>query len=220
MSSSSSSQPTLARRLWPAVALAGASAAFLTALDKPAGFSVDEVALTGAQDPAVAVTVVGLPTTTALTPATTVVPAPLSTTVGVTVPAATVPAANGSAAIVPAAPVPVATVLAPPTTVAVALAPVDPTACTAAAIVGPSVNTRWGPVQVQAVLRADGTVCEVTALATPNSHRKSVQINDRAKPILHDRVIAAGGTQFQSVSGATITSKGYRASLQSIIDNA
>lgn len=210
MSSSAPTPPTLARRVWPALALAGASAAFLSALDKPAGFSVDEVALTGSQDPAVALTVVALPTATALPPATTLVPAPLPTAVSAGRPVATVPVAT----------VPVAIVPPPPPTVAVTLAPTDPNACTAAPIVGPSVSTRWGPVQVQAVLRADATVCEVMALVTPNSHRKSVQINDRAKPVLHDRVIAAGGTGFQSVSGATITSKGYRASLQSIIDNA
>jgi uncharacterized protein with FMN-binding domain len=92
--------------------------------------------------------------------------------------------------------------------------------CNAAPIAGPVVNTRWGPVQVKATLRADGTVCEVTTLATPNSHRRSVQINNRATPILHDRVVSAGDTSFQSVSGATVTSNGYRASLQSILDHA
>jgi uncharacterized protein with FMN-binding domain len=180
------------------------SAAFLSALDKPAGLQIEEVSLTGSED-------AGNPTTTvvssvSLLPETTTSAA----TAAVTAPLGTVLANT----------IPVATVPPPPTTVPVTTVLVDPNACTAAPIDGPSVTTRWGPVQVQAVLRTDGTVCEVTALVTPSAHRKSVQINDRAKPILHDRVVAAGGTEFQSVSGATVTSKGYRASLQAILDNA
>lgn len=194
--SSSSKPASLARRVWPAVALAGASAAFLSSLDKPATLSFDEVALTGSQD-AVGVTIVN-PTTT-LAPTTTVPPVPTATAEVVAVPITTVPPA--------------------PTTVATTLPP-DTGLCNAQPIAGPVVNTRWGPVQVQATLRLDGTVCEVSTLVTPNSHRRSVQINNRATPILHDRVVTAGGTSFQSVSGATVTSNGYRSSLQAILDNA
>jgi uncharacterized protein with FMN-binding domain len=203
--------PTLARRIWPAVALASASAAFLSALDNPAGFASEEISLTGAQDsvPATALAPT-LPATTVFQTPATAVPVPTS---------AVVPASGVPANTVPIATVPSPPTTAPPTTVLPTVI-VDPNACAAAPINGPSVSTRWGPVQVQAVLRADGTVCEVTALVTPSSKNKSVQINNRAKPILHDRVVAAGGTDFQSVSGATITSSGYRASLQAILDNA
>jgi uncharacterized protein with FMN-binding domain len=81
------------------------------------------------------------------------------------------------------------------------------------------VDTRWGPVQVQAHLTADHKVCNVIALQTPSSHNRSIQINSYAKPILHKRAIAAGNAQFNGVSGATITSRGYAASLQYILDN-
>jgi uncharacterized protein with FMN-binding domain len=96
--------------------------------------------------------------------------------------------------------------------------PASPATCAGNAVTGPVEQTRWGPVQVAAVLDAKGAVCEVKALQTPSDHRKSVQINARAVPILHSRVVAARGTGFQAVSGATITSEGYRASLQAILD--
>ena len=39
---------------------------------------------------------------------------------------------------------------------------------TAAAIAGPVEETRWGPVEVQVVLRADGTICRADALEFPD----------------------------------------------------
>ena len=33
---------------------------------------------------------------------------------------------------------------------------------------GPAVQTRWGPVQVEAIVSADGKVCDVQALQSPN----------------------------------------------------
>jgi len=81
------------------------------------------------------------------------------------------------------------------------------------------VNTKWGPVQVAAVFASDGSLCDVTTLQYPDSHGKSVRINQQALPILHDRVITAQGTKIYAVSGATITSNAYAASLQSILDS-
>ena len=97
---------------------------------------------------------------------------------------------------------------------------VDPSACVGAAIDGSVVTTRWGPVQVQARLTSDHRVCDVTELRSPDSHSRSVRINDYARPILHDRAVAAGIAKFNAVSGATITSRGYVTSLQSILDQA
>jgi uncharacterized protein with FMN-binding domain len=82
---------------------------------------------------------------------------------------------------------------------------------------GPAVQTRWGPVQVEAIVSADGTVCDVQALQSPNGARRSIAINAEALPILHDRAVQSG-TAFDAVSGATITSEGYRSSLQAIVD--
>ena len=85
--------------------------------------------------------------------------------------------------------------------------------------VGPTVQTRWGPVQVEALVATDGTVCDVQALQSPDGARRSIAINAEALPILHDRAVQSG-TAFDAVSGATITSEGYRSSLQAILDGA
>ncbi|CAB4885033.1 unannotated protein [freshwater metagenome] len=193
---------SLARRVWPAVAVAGASAAFVTALDRPTQFISDTVSLTGSQDSAVPATL--LP---AVDPTTTVAGQPVNPVAVTTIP-----------------PIPVS-VPAPKTTTKAATTPAPAPAagagaCTGQAINGPVVQTRWGPVQVQAQLTAAHRVCNVIALQTPNSHNRSVQINNYAKPILHKRAIAAGSAQFNGVSGATITSRGYQASLQYVIDHA
>jgi uncharacterized protein with FMN-binding domain len=82
---------------------------------------------------------------------------------------------------------------------------------------GPTVETRWGPVQVEALVSADGRVCDVKALQSPDGARRSIAINAEALPILHDRAVQSG-TAFDAVSGATITSEGYRSSLQAIVD--
>jgi len=85
--------------------------------------------------------------------------------------------------------------------------------------VGPTVQTRWGPVQVEALVSTDGTVCDVQALQSPGGERRSIAINAEALPILHDRAVQSGAA-FDAVSGATITSEGYRSSLQAILDGA
>jgi uncharacterized protein with FMN-binding domain len=90
--------------------------------------------------------------------------------------------------------------------------------CEGKTIDGPTVDTRWGPVQVEAVVSATGQICNVDAIQSPNSHGRSVRINDFALPILHTEVMDAQNANIDSVSGATITSRGYQRSLQSILD--
>jgi uncharacterized protein with FMN-binding domain len=96
--------------------------------------------------------------------------------------------------------------------------PAPPT-CTGQQTAGPTIDTRWGPVQVEATVSSTGRLCDVDALQSPSDHRRSVMINEEALPILHDRAVAANGTGFDAVSGATVTSEGYRASLQAILDH-
>jgi uncharacterized protein with FMN-binding domain len=91
-------------------------------------------------------------------------------------------------------------------------------ACSGKTVDGKTVDTKWGPVQVEAVVAADGQVCDVTAIQSPNSHNRSVRINNRALPILHKQVLSAQSANIDGVSGATITSRGYERSLQSILD--
>ena len=82
---------------------------------------------------------------------------------------------------------------------------------------GPAVQTRFGAVQVAALVSADGKVCDIQAIQSPGGERRSIAINSYALPILHDRAVQSGAG-FDAVTGATVTSDGYRASLQAILD--
>jgi uncharacterized protein with FMN-binding domain len=92
-------------------------------------------------------------------------------------------------------------------------------ACQGTAMDGPTIDTRWGPVQVEAVISASGQICDVDAILSPNSHGRSVRINDEALPILHTEVMKAQSANINGVSGATVTSRAYERSLQSILDS-
>jgi uncharacterized protein with FMN-binding domain len=91
--------------------------------------------------------------------------------------------------------------------------------CEGQTIDGPTIDTRWGPVQVEAVVSSSGQICVVDAIQSPNDHRRSVQINQNALPILHTQVMKAQSTDINGVSGATVTTRGYERSLQSILDS-
>jgi uncharacterized protein with FMN-binding domain len=84
---------------------------------------------------------------------------------------------------------------------------------------GPTVNTRFGPVQVSVTL--DGSqITEVTALQLPAGDRRSSQISNRAEPILRSEALQAQGAAIDGVSGATYTSTAYATSLQAALDSA
>ena len=84
---------------------------------------------------------------------------------------------------------------------------------------GTAVQTRFGPVQVQITV-ANGKITDVTALQLTNADGKSVQISNRAAPLLRSKVLAAQSANVQTVSGATVTSDAYLTSLQAAIDAA
>lgn len=86
-------------------------------------------------------------------------------------------------------------------------------------ITGQSVQTRYGPVQVQITV-VDGTVTDATAIDYPSSNGRDQTINSRAVPVLEDETLQAQSAQVDVVSGATYTSEGYAQSLQSAIDEA
>lgn len=92
-------------------------------------------------------------------------------------------------------------------------------ACDAAEVTGPVVQTEWGPVQVAARV-SSGRVCAVRTIMTPDGDRKSMMINARAVPRIEQNVLAAGDATFDGISGATVTTEGYRESLQAILDGA
>ena len=84
---------------------------------------------------------------------------------------------------------------------------------------GAVVQTRFGAVQVQITVSA-GKVTEVTALQLTDEDRKSVQISNRAAPLLRSEVLAAQSADVQTIGGATVTSDAYLTSLQAALDAA
>lgn len=84
---------------------------------------------------------------------------------------------------------------------------------------GDSVDTRWGPVQVQ-ITASSGKITAVQAVVYPTDNPRDVEINNQALPILADEAVKAQSSQIDTVSGATVTSDGYISSLQSAIDKA
>ncbi len=84
---------------------------------------------------------------------------------------------------------------------------------------GALVQTRYGPVQVQAQI-ANGTITDVAVIAYPDGDGRSRSINARALPELRTEVLGAQDANVDTVSGATYTSQGYRQSLQAALDSA
>jgi uncharacterized protein with FMN-binding domain len=84
---------------------------------------------------------------------------------------------------------------------------------------GDSVDTQWGPVQVQITV-SNGKVTSATAVVYPNGNPRDQQINSYALPKLNNEAASASSARIDMVSGATVTSTGYLGSLQSAIDKA
>lgn len=87
------------------------------------------------------------------------------------------------------------------------------------AVTGDAVDTRWGPVQVRITV-ANGKIVSSEAIQYPNNNGHDMRINSYAVPILNQQAVQAQNAQLDGVSGATVTSDGYRQSLQSAIDQA
>lgn len=84
---------------------------------------------------------------------------------------------------------------------------------------GPTIQTRWGPVQVQLDIQ-NHKIVAVTLLKKPDSNAFTKFINDRATPVLINETVAAQSLKIDMVTGATFTSTGYVKSLQSALDTA
>jgi uncharacterized protein with FMN-binding domain len=195
---SSRSQASLGRTLMPAVALTTAAAGLVALLDHPSSGLASSAAPADASG---AVVVSG----------------PVAVQVGAQPPAvsSTTPAAEPVA--VDTAPAAAAQPAA--TAASTKAAGKSTSGCSGKQIDGKTINTRWGPVQVEAVVSSTHEICSVKAIQSPNSHGKSVRINNVALPILHKQVMSAQSANIDGVSGATITSSGYERSLQSILDS-
>ncbi|GAA3706146.1 FMN-binding protein [Microlunatus aurantiacus] len=84
---------------------------------------------------------------------------------------------------------------------------------------GSTVQTRWGPVQVQITVKS-GRITAVDVLQHPSENPKDAEINDYALPVLVQDTLKAQSAKIDMVSGATVTSDGYVQSLQSALDKA
>ena len=185
---------TFSRRVLPALTLIGASGVLLAALDRPStGIDLSAAPPIGTNagtSAGVTTTIIGTSPTVAPGQTTTVAPVIVDPVTGT--PAATTPVVE--------------------TTV-----PAAPAACSST-ISGPTISTKFGPVQVQASIDGTGLVCASQGIQWPTADQKSVSINNQAIPLLDQWAVHTGNASFNSISGATYTSKAYKQSLQAIID--
>lgn len=86
-------------------------------------------------------------------------------------------------------------------------------------VTGDSVPTQWGPVQVELTM-VGGAITGVDVVQYPTGNPKDEEINSRALPVLVQETLEAQSADIDMVSGATVTSQGYVASLQSALDRA
>jgi uncharacterized protein with FMN-binding domain len=195
---------SLARRALPALAVLGASGALLTQLG-----GAKEV---GAQSLATTTTgrVAGGSVATTQPPAT---QPPATQPPATRAPTTTIRSGAAAAAAAP-------TTTTAPKVAAGSNVTTPAGACTGTTYTGAASANKYGVVQVAAVISADKQLCDVQVLAYPSNDRKSLAINERALPTLRTEAIAANGAHIAGVTGATITSRGYEASLQSAIDAA
>ncbi|AXE53974.1 FMN-binding protein [Aurantimicrobium sp. MWH-Uga1] len=102
-----------------------------------------------------------------------------------------------------------------------------PAAATAPVASGPAdgtydgsvVNTRFGTVQVQAVI-SGGKITDVIAVKLTDADRKSIQISQQVAPMVRSEVLTAQSAHVANISGGTYTTQAYLQSLQSALDAA
>jgi uncharacterized protein with FMN-binding domain len=85
-------------------------------------------------------------------------------------------------------------------------------------ITGRAVSTRYGPVQV--TIDVQGRRLISVGASAPVQQRREAQINERAVPALSREALAAQSAHIHTVSGATMTSVAFRASLASALRSA
>jgi uncharacterized protein with FMN-binding domain len=85
--------------------------------------------------------------------------------------------------------------------------------------VGAGYDAYWGVVQVQANVQ-NGQIVSVDALKSPNHNRTSKSINRQALPMLLQQVVQKQSSKVHIISGATLTSRAYIASLKDALNQA
>lgn len=84
---------------------------------------------------------------------------------------------------------------------------------------GSAISTRYGTAQVKVTIK-NGKITNIVAVALPSDEPKSVAISTQAEPTLKQEALTKQSAAIDAVTGATITSAGYEASLQSALDKA
>jgi len=190
-------KPTIARRIFPAIALTAVGTGMVHALDRP-----DPVAANGGLtlptvDPALGTTTL---------PAVTTLPTPMTT----------LPGSSPTVTPQTAAPQTTPQTAAPQT--------VAPAANDCGAIVGTGsqATIQWrrtyGVIAVTAKFTSAGVLCHASANYSTYDNR-SDRYESWAVPILNKQAVAVGSANVNGVSGATAVSDAYKQSLQSAIDN-
>lgn len=205
-------EPSLARRVAPAVALTGVGFVIVNALDRPMPATGALPAGELAVDTSTPATVGGvLPTIV-----TTVPPVPNSVQAQGQTPTPVTQAPVVTQA--PKATSAPKTTSAPKVTAAPQVAAPE---CGAVSKTGSESEITWrrsyGVITVSAKFTADGTLCDASAQWTTYDGR-SQRYEDYAVPILNKQAESAHSANIQGVSGATAVSDAYRQSLQSALD--
>jgi uncharacterized protein with FMN-binding domain len=120
---------------------------------------------------------------------------------------ATAPQSPGAVGVVPA-----------PTSSSRSTSPKTPSQ-SATTVNGSVADTVWGPVQVQVKID-NGKITDVITLVHPTGTGRDETINSYALPKLRLQALKAQSANIDGVSGATVTSDGYRESLQAALDAA
>jgi len=84
---------------------------------------------------------------------------------------------------------------------------------------GPVVQTRYGPMQVEIVIKG-GKIESATTLQHPGGDGTSDQINAQVVPILTKATVDYQSVKFGNVSRATISTESYKQSAQAALDKA
>jgi uncharacterized protein with FMN-binding domain len=84
---------------------------------------------------------------------------------------------------------------------------------------GSPITSQFGTTQVKVTIKS-GKITELVAVKSNDNEPQSVEITSAALPTLKQEVLTAQSAAVDAVSGATVTSLAYEASLQSALDKA
>lgn len=82
-----------------------------------------------------------------------------------------------------------------------------------------AIGTQYGNVQLKVTV-TNGKITRIEALQLPSNDPKSQEIGAYAEPLLTKSALSKQDGTVDAVSGATDTSNGYAAALQSALDKA